>query len=892
MTIAPRTRLGPYEILAPIGAGGMGEVFRAKDTRLDRHVAIKVLPASMSSNPDLRQRFEREAKTISSLNHPHICALYDVGHQDGTDYLVMEFLEGETLEHRLAKGALPIDQALRYGIEIAEALEKAHRQGITHRDLKPGNIMLTQSGAKLLDFGLAKYRQQIEGAPLAGITGMVTEQKKNLTAEGTILGTFQYMAPEQLEGSEADARTDIFAFGAVLYEMVTGRRAFEGKTKTSLIAAIVDRDPPPITSLQPLSPPALERVIKTCLAKDPDDRWQTAHDVLLQLRWIHEAGSQAGVAAPVRKRAVRRESAAWIVAGIAVAAAIALFLNPRMAQHNAALLPYYGSISPPAGTEFWLGGPNAGAMTISPDSRYLTFVSPDKDGTGRIWVRDLHSREVRALAGTEGAWYPFWSPDSRQIGFFLNGKLKAIPVAGGASVEICEVNEPRGGTWSREGIILLAPHWRDPIHMVPAAGGKPVAVTRLDQSRSETTHRWPLFLPDGRHFLYFAGSHTSESTSGNNAVYVASLNGDSSRLLLRARSNVIYAAGHLLFLREQTLVAQRFDADSLELEGEPVPLAEGVRYEKGFFQAVFAASDTVLAYQGGGSETKALLNWISRKGETLGTLAESGVYYDVSIAPNGNVVAVTFGDPADIWLFDLARGSRSRFTFDTWEEARPTWSPDSKTILFWTNRNVQDDVLRKTIGSSEETPFLVDARVHEKAQDWSSDGRFVAVSRQALKGPVNSDIWIHPTDPSAKPFPFAATSFSEWDARFSPDGKLLAYVSNESGRDEVYVGSLPGSGEKTLISNDGGWAPRWRGDGREIYYLARNGKMMAVPIVSSSPFTTGAATPLFQVPIVFAPDPFYDVTADGQRFLISQPERTVEEPVTLVVNWTSTLKQK
>ncbi len=909
MTIAAGTRLGPYEIVELIGAGGMGEVYRATDTRLDRSVAVKVLSERMSGSRELRQRFEREARTISSLNHPHICTLHDVGeaivesamngstasfsNPDATaqnvSYLVMELLEGETIADRLTRGAMPLHEVLKYAIQIADALTRAHRAGIIHRDLKPGNIMITKGGAKLLDFGLAKIAVPLISADAP------TEQHKPLTAEGTILGTFQYMAPEQLEGLEADARTDIFAFGTVLYEMVTGRRAFDGKTRTSLIAAIVDRDPPPISSLQPLSPLALERIIRTCLAKEPDERWQSAHDVLLQLRVIAEGGvadasGDATVAKPSR-RARTLLYLAWVIAALATAAALAFFARARFKPAQADP-PVYASISPPAGTEFRLEGSGAGSMALSPDGRYLTFTAPGKDGIARIWVRNFQTREARPLAGTEDGHYPFWSPDSRQIGFFVeNEKLKTISVDGGVAVDICDVREARGGSWGRDGVILFTPHWRDPIYKVAATGGRPVALTKVEASRNETTHRWPFFLPDGKHFLFLAGSHTSKTTSGANAIYLGSIDGGEPRLLLHARSNVLYAAGHLLYLRDQELVAQRFDAKAMRLEGEPSPLADGVRYEKGFFQAVFAVSDRMLVYQGGGTESRSRLNWINRKGETVGSLTpEAGVFFDVAVSPNGKTAAAAVGDPADIWLFDLERGVRSRFTFDPWHEATPVWSPDSRTILYWSDRGIQADTLRKTIGATAETAFLDDRNIHEKPLAWSKDGRFVGVSKFSVNGSSQGDLWIHPTDPSSKPFPYMASTFNESDMRFSPDGRFVAYVSNESGRNEVYVGSFPLPAETLLLSTEGGTAPRWSDDGREVFYIAHNGSMMLAPVLSTNPLKTGAATALFKVPMFSAPDPFYDVTSDGQRFLINQPEQKTEEPVTVIVNWTSALK--
>jgi serine/threonine protein kinase len=519
MTLAAGSRLGPYEILSAIGAGGMGEVYKARDTRLERTVAVKVLPEHLTANEDLRQRFEREAKTISQISHPHICALYDVGREGDRDYLVMEYLEGETLAARLDKGALPAEQLLRYGIEIADALDKAHRLGIVHRDLKPGNVMLTKSGVKLLDFGLAKAVQP--AASVSALTSMPTETPA-LTAEGTILGTFQYMAPEQLEARDTDARTDIFAFGAVVYEMATGQKAFSGRSRASLIGAILKDEPPPISAVQPMTPPALDRVVKTCLAKDPEDRWQTARDVVLELGWIAE-GSQAGTTPPAVAARRSRERVAWILSAL-LAIALALTL----------VLPYLGrartssegravrlSVLPPEKGRFM-----PGTIALSPDGTRLAFVAADADGRSLLWIRSLDALEARALPGTERAYAPFWSPDGRFLAFFAEGKLKRVEASGGPPQILSNLTGTlsagtvgRGGTWNREGVILFAPNPGGPLVRIADTGGAPAPVTKLDVSRQENSHRWPVFLPDGRRFLYFARSRLKE----NHAIFVGSL---------------------------------------------------------------------------------------------------------------------------------------------------------------------------------------------------------------------------------------------------------------------------------------------------------------------------------------------------------------------------------
>ena len=522
--LTPNTRLGPYEIVSLLGSGGMGEVYQALDTRLDRTVAIKVLPHHLSADPSLRERFDREARAISSLTHPHICALYDLGHEEGIDYLVMEYLEGESLADRVTRGALPVEQVLRYGVEIADALDHAHRQGLIHRDLKPGNIMLTKSGAKLLDFGLVKFQSPDE---VGKLTSLPTENRA-LTQEGTILGTFQYMAPEQLEGRDADARTDIFALGAVLYEMATGRRAFQGASKASLIASIISAMPEPISSVQPLTPPALERVVQVCLAKDPDRRWQSAHDIAEELRWISEAGSQAGVASVVVTHRRNRERL-WL-GSAAIGTVIAIVLGAMLWKaRRVEPRSLHASFVPPPGVSLSVNDNDASSLTISPDGRYLTFCGVTADSRKSLWLDRLDTGEMKPLAGTEKGFAPFWSPDSRSIGFFSFGKLKRIDVSGGPAVPLADAPDGRGGSWSRDGVIIFAGYWRDSIHRVSANGGAVTTVSRVDEEHGETTHRWPIFLPDGKRFIYLAGTHRAGAESELNAVYLGSLDSGVSR---------------------------------------------------------------------------------------------------------------------------------------------------------------------------------------------------------------------------------------------------------------------------------------------------------------------------------------------------------------------------
>jgi eukaryotic-like serine/threonine-protein kinase len=901
MTLTDGTRLGPYEILSPIGAGGMGEVYRAKDTRLDRTVAIKVLPSHLSDNAEIRQRFEREARAISSLNHPHICALYDIGHQDGIDYLVMEYVDGESLADRLLKGPLPTDQVLRHAIQIAGALYKAHRAGIIHRDLKPANVMLTKSGAKLLDFGLAKL-QDNDSAPELSLTSLPTE-RHDITAKGTILGTFQYMAPEQLEGKEADARTDIFAFGAVVYEMVTGKRAFSGKSQASLISAIMSGEPAPISTIQPMTPPALDRVVKTCLAKDPDERWQTSHDVMLELQWVAEASSQTGAATRATGRSKNRERLAWIAAAVLLITSLVLAIA-YIRRPAAELTATRFLVDPPQKVRL------RDQLAVSPDGRRLTFVAQDADGKRRLYVRSMESVASESLAGTEDAAFPFWSPDSRFIAFFAENKLKRIGVAGGPPQVLCPSGQdPRGGSWSRDGVIVFSPNSEGPLLKISASGGAPTQVTSLDESRKETSHRWPHFLPDGRHFLFFSRSTQPE----NEALCAASFDSNSRKQVAAFRpTTVAYAAaegaqggarGYLLFVRDRTLVAQAFDADKLELYGEPLPIAQEVLLagEDGptGYGSFSVSQNGVLVFRAGVSDTLQL-TWFDRSGKKLGLAGPPGFYYEPSFSPDEKRVCVARRDleigSQNIWLLDLNRGTFTRVTFQAPDDATPVWSPDGNGIVFSSSRGMMRDLILKPFGGTGADELLVQSDEPKYPADWSRDGRFILYD--SFSASTKGDIWVLSSPlGDKKSSPYLQTRFNETHAHFSPDGRWVTYVSDESGKAEVYVQSFPKSGAKWLVSTNGGDQPAWRKDGRELFYLSKDKKLMAVPVKTGTLFEAGAPSPLFQVQVV--PKSLTDdknqylVTADGQRFLVvAISDDSVGQPITAVLNWTTELKQK
>ncbi len=877
MTLAAGTRLGPYEVLSAIGAGGMGEVYRAKDTRLGRDVAVKVLPAHMSASSELRQRLEREAKTISQLSHPHICTLHDVGHQDGTDYLVMEYLEGETLADRLGKGALPIDQALRIGIEIAGALDAAHRSGIVHRDLKPGNVMLTKSGVKLLDFGLAKLAAPQQAVSQATSLPTALQESQPLTTRGTILGTFQYMSPEQLEGGEADARSDIFAFGCVLYEMLTGQKAFTGKSQASLIGSIMNSDPPPISSIQPMIPASLDRIVRGCLAKEPEHRWSTAHDVMLQLQWIAEGGSLAGVPAPVVARRKNREKLAWAVAAVAVIAVAGLAVGfVRRAPKPAPLVRFDIVPAPEIAT--------MDVPRLSPDGRFLAFDATDMEGKARIWVRPLGALAAQPLMGTEGGARPFWSPDSRYIGFVADGVMKKVDVTGGPPTKICDAPGGSDGAWSPEGVILWDGSGSDPIHRVSAAGGTRAVAVKPDSARKETSVAWPQFLPDGKHFIYMVTGEKPEDT----AYWIGSIDSPDKKMLAPAQTLVQYAPpGYLLFVRDRTLVAQPFDARALKTTGEPVPLAEKIGTDNVGLARFSVSNNQVLAYRTG--ETGGRLLWRDRAGRDLDTLGDPGDYANPTLSPSGDRLAFSLTDSrngkTDVWIRDLARGVNSRFTLGAGNNFRSVWSPDGATIIFSSDRSGTLDLYQKSVRGSGEEKLVLHTDENKSAASWTKDGRYIAYASRSPK--TLWDLWALPTFGDRKPIPIAVTPFTEQNPVLSPDGRYVAFVSNESGREEIYVQTFPDPGSKWQVSNGGGSDPSWRGDGKELYYRSPDQKLMAVAIPAGADFQAGVPQALFPIRVrpgnprnKYAPSP------DGQRFIVAAPlGRESMSPTTVVLNW-------
>jgi len=862
----------------------MGEVYRARDTRLDRNVAIKILPAEFAADAQFKLRFEREAKTISALNHPHICTLYDIGHENGSDYLVMELLDGETLADRLTHGPMSTEEVLRYGVEIAEALDRAHRQGIVHRDLKPGNVMLTKTGAKLLDFGLAK-----SGAPV-DLTGAT--QQKALTQEGTIVGTFQYMSPEQLEGVDADPRSDIFALGAVLYEMATGKRAFEGKTKTSLIAAIVSGRPAPLSQVQPLTPPPLEHVIERCLEKDAADRWQSAHDVAEELKWIRSKGSQAGVAAPITARRRTRERLSWMLHLATAAAAVGLTWGIIQLRREPPHV-VQSSILPPEKAQFAFEA--AGPPALSPDGKRIVFpAQPAGAGPRLLYVRALSGGVAQALTGTDDAIYPFWSPDGRSIGFFAGGKLKKIDASGGPAQTLADAPTPRGGTWSPAGVIVFAPSTSGGLSKVSDDGGVATPVTQLDRERGDVTHRLPSFLPDGRHFLYLA-QRSALNLDNTGSIVVGSVDGDMSRRLLNGSSNVGYApSGYLVYWRDHSLVAQKFDAKTLTLERNLAPIAETVaRSPRG--DAYFSISDEgTLVYQTGAGQANSQLRWVDATGKESGVFPKVADYRSPIISHDGRKVASSIADSGsgrlDIWIDDLQRGASTRLTFDAANEFAPQWSPDDSKVVYSSDAKGPGDLMIKDSSGTGAEEVLYANQYLKVPTDWSRDGKTILFFEQSPK--MAFDLWMYSLE-NHKATVLLQTPFQETNGRFSPDGRWLLYQTDESGRTEVYVMALSGKRGKWQISTSGASRPRWSADGKRIYYVSPDFRLMAVDVAPGrDDFVAGTPRVLFPINMKRINGAQYDFSADGKRVLVNTPmEQTEIAPLTLVQNWTAALKK-
>ena len=889
MSLVAGTKLGRYEIRSKLGAGGMGEVYRARDERLNREVAIKVLPISFSADKDRLARFEQEAQAASALNHPNILVVYDVGTNDGAPYVVSELLEGETLRGRISGNPLAQRRAIDYALQIAHGLAAAHEKGIVHRDLKPDNIFITNDGrVKILDFGLAKLTQ-LDGDQAQ--TEIPTRRVD--TDPGVVMGTVGYISPEQLKGRPVDQRSDIFSFGAILYEMLSGKRAFHGESAAETMSAILKEDPPELSDTNKTVSPALERLVTHCLEKNPEARFHSARDLAFALEALSGSSptSAQTVAMPgfASRRWTRRElilgsvAAVGVVAAVALAVALALSYFRRAPTEPHAVRLF---INPPEKTSF-------GSFAISPDGRRLVYSAADASGKSLLWARSLDSITAQLLSGTEDALFPFWSPDSRFIGFFAAGKLKKIEISSGTVQTLCGASVPRGGTWSQNGVIVFGPTPNERLYQVSVAGGEPVPATKLDPSRQEASHRWPHFLPDGRHFLYSVlGGPQSQG------IYVTSLDGSETRRLLNISNSVAaYAApGYLLFRRDSTLMAQAFDADKLQLSGEPFTVAEQVGFDLGTFQTFFSASQTGLLAYSSNTGGKTQLTWIDRGGKEVGLVGQPSNYVRPSLSPDGKRIVVDGSDlqgNRDVWLFDLTTGNPTRFTFDPAQELFAVWSPDGSRIVFASDRQGPRNLYQRSATGAGKEELLLKTDLNTYATDWSADGRFIVHVVNDPKTKV--DVWVLPLFGDQKPFPFLQTEAAERGAKFSPDGRWLAYISDESGINQVYVQSFPDAGGKWQVSTNGGYHLAWRRDGKEMFYVSTDKKMMAVDVKGDgATFEVGTPKVLFdqRVPSFNNPQAHFAVTADGQKFLIATTfGENTSAPITVVLNWVTDLKR-
>jgi len=881
--LAPGARLGPYEIESFLGAGGMGHVYRARDTRLDRIVAIKVVAESRLHDALFRARFLQEARALSRVTHPHICTLFDVGHQDGVDFLVMEYVEGETLAARLRRGRMPIDTALRHAIEIAAALSEAHRQGIIHRDIKPGNIMLTKSGVKLLDFGLARLSLGMLGEMGSGTDRPTFPQSE----AGTIIGTLHYLAPEQLEGKAADARTDLFAFGTVLYEMLTGRSAFEGTSTAGVMAAILEQHPPAVSTVRDLTGyPFVEEIVQRCLAKDPDERIQSAHDLRLVLQWMMDHPLSSG-----------RSHGRWQQRALLGAFAIALLLVPlvlvklwsRWREPRAAVVR--SAILPPEGSHFRFE--DHGAVALSPDGTRLAFAAVRPDGTSLLWIRDLADGSITSMEGTDGAFRPFWAPDGRHLGYFTPGKLKRVSASGGPSRVLCDALGGMGGSWNDDGVIIFSPSPQSLLFRVSASGGIPTPITTTMYSATrEFNHAFPSFLPDGSHFLFLARSSSSQ-LGRLNRLYVGSLDGGKPELLLDVNSNAVFAPpGYLVYARDGALVAQPFDPDRRALSGEPRPLASSIRHLAELGAAnVSISRNGYLVFQSRGQQNISQLLWVSRSGKPLGSIGSPADYDTPRLSHNGDALLAGVVTPGsgnlDVWSYDLRRNTKARLTFSPADEGSAIWSPNDQEVVFWSNRDPKNPgkLFIRTVaneGSEKELPLPGAFFPNEI----SGDGRFLlfGVSKGQLAG---FDLWAF-SFADRRYFPVVSGDGDQWAGTFSPDGGWIAYGSAESGREEVYVQRFSGGG-KWQISSSGGFYPKWSADGKEIFFESADGKLMAASVETRPAFRAGDPQPLFAFTSKRQDGRQWDVSPDGKRFVLNVVTEQSPPPFTLVQNWTAEL---
>jgi eukaryotic-like serine/threonine-protein kinase len=908
LTLTAGTRLGPFEIIAPLGAGGMGEVYRALDTNLARQVAIKILPDSVAHDHERLVRFEREAKTLAALNHPNIAQIYGLERSDTSTAIAMELVEGLTLADRIGQGAISVEEALPIAKQIAEALEAAHEQGVIHRDLKPANIKVRSDGmVKVLDFGLAKALEPASERSIDVTASPTITSPALMTGVGVLLGTAAYMSPEQAKGRAVDRRADIWALGAVLFEMLTGKRAFAGEDVADTLAFVLTKEPD-WTALPTNTPASIKRLLRRCLEKDRKRRLADSADARLEIEEALAAPSSAAEARQAPR--LGRPRVAWTAATIAAIAALALAALHFSERPPPAAAAIRFTVTPPedmilAGQGQWL----------SPDGRQVAFrVAPRSAPTPtgpsvRLAVRSFHEANARILAGTDDVRNAFWSPDSRYLAFFAAGKLQKIDITGGPAQVLCDApvtGASSGGTWNPEGTIVFAIGESNlggtGLFRVSSAGGTPVQITKPDAARNEVSHKQPRFLPDGRHFLFVA----TGSSSSKSSVLLGSLDSGSLSPVLQSDTEAIYADRFLLFVRDRTLLAQPFNPNRLEVSGDPVVVAQNIDVNiPGALSNVSASTTGLLAYRATSARgADSQLAWFDRSGKRLGTIGDTADQTDIQLSPDGTRAAVSVLDPSrrtrDIWIYDLTRnGLRTRFTFDAGDDWSSVWSPDGRSLIFSAGRASPLDLYQKSAdGSGDERKLLEGSGASNKyVRSWSADGRFVLFHSGEGSSPMGNDLWLVSLSEDRKPRALLQTAFNELDGRFSPDGRWVAYRSNESGRIEIYVMPFAAQGGKWQVSTAGGDQPRWRRDGRELFYLAGN-TIMAAEVNGSGPaFQVGAVRPLFDVTRRTAPSPFgvgsvYDVTADGQRFLVSVVAEAEEapSPITVITNWTTTLR--
>jgi Tol biopolymer transport system component len=875
MSLVPGTRIGPYEIKSTLGEGGMGVVFRAHDSKLQRDVALKLLPEHFADDPDRLARFQREAQVLASLNHPNIAQIYGLEDSADSRCIVMELIEGETLQERVARGPVPIDEALAIARQIADGLEAAHERGIVHRDLKPANIKLNSKGkVTVLDFGLAKAFQEQQASALSNSPTLV-----GASVPGVILGTAAYMSPEQAKGKESARTTDVWAFGCVLYEMLTGSEVFAGETVGEILGGVFKAEPD-WRRLPNDTPQGVRYLLRRCLQKDSKQRLQCMGDARIQL---DEAGSTVEGETPLALAASRRkERLAWI-SGLAVVTMIATgaliwVFRPLPAANEMRL-----EISTPPTAD-------PASIAISPDGHQIVFVGTS-EGKSKLWVRPLNSLAGRALAGTDGAFFPFWSPDSQSIGFFADGRLRRVDVDRGTVQILADAPDGRGGSWSRDGTIIFAPNAQHfPIFRISAAGGMtPVAITRIEATK-ETDHRFPQFLPDGHHFLYYV-----QGTAESHGIYVGDLDGSRGRRLLDVDSAPVYeSAGHVFFVRQGALFAQEFDATRLELKGEPFSVVEHIAsfIDAQGSAAVAASLAGPFIYRPASPLGRRQFLWLDRSGKEVGKAGDPLDASSLSISPDGRRAALwqLIDGNGDIWLLDLVRNVLSRFTSDPALDSEPVWSSNGRRIIFASNRKGTYDLYTKPASSPGSEELLLANEQSKRPLDWSPDDRFLLYINSDPKTGI--DIWGLPLEGDRKPFPVVRTNFDEDLAQFSPDGKWIAYQSNESGRYEIYIQPFPGPGERTRVSTNGGAQVRWRRDGKELFYIALDGRLTAVPIQiapNTQAIDAGAPVPLFSTrvggPLPFNNNQQYDVSPDGQRFLMNTIIEVTPSPITVTLNW-------